>query len=99
MPTPEGSNHHSHENPTFIHDPEEVKYSAVSSAVAPCSPSLRSALRAKPRREVEESSFFPKTLSYIKENFHTLYTFFFKHIFAIKIHFKNIQSRIFDAPQ
>jgi hypothetical protein len=35
MPTPEGSNHHSHENPTFIHDPEEVKYSAVSSAVAP----------------------------------------------------------------
>ena len=34
MPTPEGSNHHSHENPTFFHDPEGVIYSAVSSAVA-----------------------------------------------------------------
>ena len=67
MPTPEGSNHHSHENPTFIHDPEEVKYSAVSSAVAPCSPSLRSALRAKPRREVNphlprRTVFFPNDL-------------------------------------
>jgi (2Fe-2S) ferredoxin len=35
MPTPEGSNHHSHENPTFIHDPEGVIYFGVSSAIAP----------------------------------------------------------------
>ena len=56
MPTPEGSNHHSHENPTFIHDPEEVKYSAVSSAVAPCSPNQVSALRLRARHLLSERS-------------------------------------------
>jgi hypothetical protein len=107
MPTPEGSNHHSHENPTSFMTPEgsniplfhqRLPLLSEPSICSP-SPSPASALRAKSRREVEENSFFPKTLSYIKENFHTLYTFFFKYIFAIKIHFKNIQSRIFDAPQ
>ena len=51
MPTPEGSNHHSHENPTFFHDPEGVIYSGVSSAVAP-------ALRTNPHLPLR-TVFFP----------------------------------------
>jgi len=70
---PEGSNHHSHENPTFIHDPRGVMYFGVSTAVAPalrvcvllsepgiCSPSEAEerSRGEKPRRAILIYAFF-----------------------------------------